>query len=516
MVIPLRSFLSTEDLVHRLLSIESRVKDFYRFWQVHAPHYTDHGKTHCKTLEKNLDELIPDDFKNEIDEYEIFLLLSSVYLHDVGIMCATKVKEEDEKIRESHHERSRQFIIDNMKDVLNGSERYVVGNISFAHRDIVPLSDIVRVKTVRHSTLGNKEVRVRFLAGLLRLADSCDLCHTRTTRDLATVSKLSEEASFHHALHERVSGISFDTKEKTICLDLNIASNKEKSICQKYLVNRLQTSLNSVKDTLIRNSIFYIDVSARFTKAATLTTELVVPKEKKVLQRIVEKEHEIYASRAWALYREKNYKESLKYCKKALKSDSKNSLVWYIKAKDHANLGELEEARKSFDKSVELASEDFYWHASGHFYGEVLLNYKKSFQLLKKAHQQNPNDVVNALNYAEALVTVGKIQEGYNLATRIWTKTTDIVRVFNAWTIRVYSLFLMGDKQKGLEELKNLFCFFKVSPTSLSKESEWTYNKIRKYITESSLSNDVKGLLSALIGLAEGKVSVDDFEKKLN
>lgn len=526
MVTSLRSHLSTEDFRERLANIERRMKDLYRFWQVHAPHYTDHGETHCKAVEKNLDELIPDELKNEVNEYEIFLLLSSVYLHDVGIMCAVTNEEENEEIRKNHHKRSEEFIINNVKDVLLGPERYVVGRIAFAHRDFVSLEDVILERTIRHSTLGNKQVRVRYLAGLLRLADSCDLCHTRTTEDITTIGKLSEEASFHHALHERVSGITFDTKEKTIYLDLNIASHEEKGICEKYLVANLQKSLASVKDHLIRNGIVYIGVTPRFTIASTFTTKLTVPKKMKAVEetattaraqwtRAIESDRLI--RKAHALSGENKYKESLKYCRDALKLAPKNPFVWLIKARNHAQLSELKGACRSYDKAAEFGSDNpFYNSDIGHFYGEVMLDYKKSITFFEKAYQQSPSDIVRTLNYAEALITVDKPQEAYNLATRIWSKTTDIVRRFHSGTIRVISLFFLGDQKKGLQELEEFFYFVKGCYSLIKENNEWVYNKIRKYVHDSSLDKHVKDLLTKLIDLAEAKISVDDFEKELD
>lgn len=522
MVVSVRSHLSTDDFRIRLANTEIRMKDFYRFWQVHSPHYTDHGETHCKTVEKNLDELIPDDIKSELNEYEIFLLLSSVYLHDVGIMCATTSGEKNEEIRRNHHKRSEQFIIENMKDLLSGPERDAVGKISLAHRDEIPLDDIVMERTIRHSLLGNKQVRMRFLAALLRLADSCDLCHTRTTEDIASLGKLSPEASFHHALHERVSGILFDTKEKTIFLDLNIAFDEEKSICQKHLVDSLQRSLNSVKDQLVKNGIVYVEVVPRFTKTATLTTKLSAPKkmEEAIGSFVTGKLPIPKTARALrqgdTLYHKKEYEKSLGYCKKALKIDKTNPFAWFMKGRNEAELGKLKEASSSYENAAKFSHENpFFTSNAGHFFGEIMLDYEKSVSLYKKAYQQDPRNVLATLNLAESLITVGEAQEAYNLATRVWNTTTEILRRFHSWTIRVISLFFLGEQQKALIELEDFIHYYKASSSLIREKNEWVYNKIRKYATQSLLDSNVKGLLNAVIDLAEGKIPISEFEQKV-
>jgi exopolyphosphatase/pppGpp-phosphohydrolase len=201
----LRSFLHDSDLNNRLSCVETHLKGLLQFWQVHSPHYTCHGENHCEAVEQNLDELIPYQSKNSLDEYEIFLLLCGVFLHDIGIMCATKNDEEKQVIREAHHERSREYVTNNLKDLFSAPERHVIGEICYAHRDFVRIDDIQEKKIIRHSNLGNKEIRVRFLAALLRLADCCDICHTRTVEGLTSVTKPPEYSKFHHALHKRVS-----------------------------------------------------------------------------------------------------------------------------------------------------------------------------------------------------------------------------------------------------------------------------------------------------------------------
>lgn len=516
MVVCLRTLIHTEEFNHRLLNLEERTKNLFRFWQVHSPHYTDHGKSHCEAVERNLDELIPDDIKYEMNEYEIFLLLVGVLLHDIGIMCATKTEEENKKIRETHHERSRQFVVNNLKELLNGPERYIVGEICFAHRDFVPLAKIVKVKTIRHPVLGNREVRVRFLAGLLRLADSCEICHTRTSEDLVGISKLSDEATFFHTLHERVSGITFDKKDKSIYIDLNIATNKEKPICREYIINNIQGSLDSVRDCLIRNGVIYIDVVPKFSLTNTLTSKLTIPKrEKKKPSPQVSFESRI-TREAWFFHKIKQYKKSLERCNMVLKKNPKNAFMWHLKAVVCDDSGDTEGARESFKRCLEIDPKNAqYLSNAGHFYGETLLEIEKSFEFFKKAYQFRPNDTILILNYAEALVTVGKVQEGYNLATKYWNESNDTLMSFNAHFIRVYSLFFMGKKEDGLKELNNLFLFFKTCPLSPKQDNRWTYNKIRKYIGDSEIQNDIKKILADTIDLLELKLSVEDFEKKL-
>ena len=515
MITPLRSFLTTRDFGNRLSVIEERVKDLLQYWQAHAPHYTDHGKSHCKAVEKNLDELIPDDIKTAMNEYEIFLLLLGVSLHDVGIMCATTSDEENYKIRETHHERSKQFVLNKLKDTLNASERYLVGEICLAHRDFVNLGNIEKVKTIRHSSLGNMDVRIRFLAGLLRLADACDICHTRTSEEFVSISKPPDESDFFHALHDRVSGIRFDAEEKTMLIDFNIASVKEKDVCKEYLVDGIQGTLNSVRDYLTRNGVIYINVEPRFSITDTLTSKLRKPrkiKKKKKPKSVVEIEKMM--KKAHSFYRKENYQKSLEYLQKVKEKRPKSAALWGLIADAQCRLENLEEAREAWDRCLEYDSENAtHLTNAGHFYGEYLLDIEKGFDLIEKAYQIRPSDTTHALNYAEGLITVGRAQEGCNIATKYLKEGNEIDNTLNAYFIVTCSLCILG-KTEWLRELKNLVMFLRSAPPSLKKTNVWTYNKIRNYISKSKLKKDVKKILTDTIDLMELKLSIEDFEKK--
>ena len=493
-------------------------RDFFRFWQVHAPHFTDHGETHSKTVEMNLDELIPDPVKSRFNEYETFLLLSSVWLHDIGIMCATKTEEAPGKIRANHHERSRHFVLSNLKELLNIQEQYVVGEICYAHRDFVPIQEVKATKTIRHDVLGNKEVRIRFLAGLLRLADSCDLCHTRTSESLADISKFSEETRFYHTLHERVSGISFDQKAKAIYIDIDIGFDDEKPICREYIVDKLQRSLDSVKNVLIRNGVFYIDVIPRFCKVH-ITTKLAPPKPPKKIPEISRtipkdllKKLEV-ERKARELYLEENYPESLTSYNKILEEDPDNALIWFYKAEAHSKLGELTEAGDCYEKCIELEPDnEIFLSLAGHFFGEICLDNEKSYTYFEMVFKLEPEEMLNALNFAEALVTMDRAEEAYNIATQFWRKATDTMLMLNAQFIRILSLFFKNDEAEGLAEIKRLTHLLRAFPPSV--ENPWEYNKIRRYIKESTLGKQTKTLLMSTLDLVKSKISVNDFEKK--
>lgn len=513
----LESLLHNPDFQLRLQNLEKRIKeDYLKFWQVHAPHYTDHGETHCEAISINLNELIPDNVKENLNEYEIFLLLSSVLLHDIGMMCAVKKGEKTEDIRLKHHERSREFISKNLTDLLNYHERLIIGEISHAHVDSVSLERVDESKVIRHPKLGDTKIRVRFLASLLRFADACDICHTRTSEEFVGVSKLSEESTFHHNLHERVSGIDFDQQNRSIMLSINIGSGKEKTICNEYIVDKLRKCFNTVRDIFIRNDIFYVDIVPNYSHQEVLEP-LSIPssvREKRKLVPFEGKTTELEA-RTRIAHLKGEYEKTIDLAGKILKEKPNDLLFLSLMADGFSNLGDLEKATEYFDKVIALdPKSSIYWTNSGHFFGEINLDFEKGFKCLKKAYEINPKNTTVILNYAEALNTVGEYDEAYQISTKCWKESSEIDHICNAQVIRISSLFLKSRKEEGLKEIHRLIELYKGLPEA--PETGWIYEKISKYLQDTLSDTKDKRLLSALFDLRKKKITVGDFEKKFS
>jgi hypothetical protein len=73
----------------RLQDMEKKADQRYLslLGQRHGSHA---GILHCKNIEAYLDRAVPDDVKHQFSSTEIFLLLSSIVLHDIGKVSATE------------------------------------------------------------------------------------------------------------------------------------------------------------------------------------------------------------------------------------------------------------------------------------------------------------------------------------------------------------------------------------------------------------------------------------------
>jgi hypothetical protein len=100
------------------------------------PYYTLHDFNHSEQVERNLDELIPDEVKHSLNAEEIYFLIVSAWLHDWGMIG--QHDEEPESIRDNHHERTEEFFLERWAHIpeLNHAQATYIGRISKGHRKV--------------------------------------------------------------------------------------------------------------------------------------------------------------------------------------------------------------------------------------------------------------------------------------------------------------------------------------------------------------------------------------------
>ena len=249
------SLIKDDNLNKKLEDIRKYAKEnLLRFWQIHAPHFVDHGETHCLSVESLLSRIIPEQIKSNLSEYEVFLLLCGVWLHDIG-MLSKKNTETDEQVRSNHHERSRTLIRKELPEInFTDDERYIVGEIAYFHRKIVDINDAIEFyETQTDSKL--LKVRVKFLCALIRLADGCEIAHSRSSRKLLKIACVDDEARFHHEIQLHVSAINFDHVSHEILVQARVKDEKDASKLTTFVGSSLEKELSSVKQVLFKNGI---------------------------------------------------------------------------------------------------------------------------------------------------------------------------------------------------------------------------------------------------------------------
>ena len=113
---------------------------------------------------------------SELNDKEVFLLLVGAYCHDLGMFLGGHQNESPQEIRLHHHERSAGLIeslVTGHYINLDTFEVTVAKIIARAHRSV----DIDEVPAEHNAE--QSVIRTRLLSALLRIADACDLDHTR-------------------------------------------------------------------------------------------------------------------------------------------------------------------------------------------------------------------------------------------------------------------------------------------------------------------------------------------------
>ncbi len=170
--------------------------------------YTNHDVSHSDQVLLNLDWIIPPKVFNNLNKYEIQILLIACYLHDVGMAVGEKEADELiesgdfqlykkqsiltdkdksdkelllEYVRFIHHKRSEKYIIENYKElgIENIGIARAVAIVTRGHRE-EDLSDAEEFDNRFFVISGKDPVCLSFLASCLRLADEVDITRIRT------------------------------------------------------------------------------------------------------------------------------------------------------------------------------------------------------------------------------------------------------------------------------------------------------------------------------------------------
>ncbi len=208
--------------------------------------FTPHGIDHCKALENNLYDLIPDPVDPEkekeraiqtnklqcngsnqeepLTEVERFYLIISAWLHDLGMIKqdnAEDAKKSEEELRNEHHTRSENYIVEHFAKLkLHENEATIFGQIAFYHRRRCSIQECMeKVKITEYEDV----LRVRLLAAYVRLADAMHADITRVpAHDYAILLTYNIPAfnKIHWLKSHFVLGMTPDLKDKSITITL--------------------------------------------------------------------------------------------------------------------------------------------------------------------------------------------------------------------------------------------------------------------------------------------------------
>lgn len=281
------------DYAIKLKIVEKKTEEIWEKGELYHTYYTLHGMKHSNAVINILDLLVAglsDD--DQLEEIEIFCLLSAAYLHDVGMQCKYPddeariklISEAKNKpytlqdlIRDEHHLRSGRYIKENLKTLdLDQYESECVRLISEGHREVNLHSD-----NYESQAIGFKRVRVRLLSSLLRLADELDIDYKRAPETLYEILKedMPNFSRLQWLKHYYTSGVIIDpvTKERKrkLSIEINCQYPREdegRKITEVLVLKPIEEKLDELNTIFLENGL-KIDITHKL-KLNTYLSEI--------------------------------------------------------------------------------------------------------------------------------------------------------------------------------------------------------------------------------------------------
>lgn len=237
------------------------------------PEYTIHDVRHSEQVLIILNWLIPESLKVQMNSYEIFFLIASSYLHDIGMVNFPELFDEklgknaDEirnNIRKNHHVRSEKFIINNYLElgIENEHQARIIGRICRGHREA--LMDNKMYNNREMYTSRNIPINVPFLSALLQIADDLDLSFERTPFILYKTIKPKNDLSLREwDRHLSTCGVGLDSENKARIIISAKCSNSDIHRSLKQLELLIQDKLDFLPDVLFQYRNYVADLPQR-------------------------------------------------------------------------------------------------------------------------------------------------------------------------------------------------------------------------------------------------------------
>ncbi|GAB5440113.1 MAG: hypothetical protein Fues2KO_04620 [Fuerstiella sp.] len=229
----------------------------------HLPHYTDHSSNHMRRIEEALDRMLfpREDQSASLASFdptpaEAAFLLASVWLHDIGMVYgifedekATEGKDIDwETIRTDHEIRASRYIQHHWRQHCSWSnvEKINLAEICVHHRRKHRFESFA---PEFGRDRNGRQIRLRILGALLRLADACHIDATRTPeclRNFFDSVGMPVESKSHWGLPLLVESVDFNHSLKTIdlkCYFPRVSRHGTATIDFGVLVDRLADGL---------------------------------------------------------------------------------------------------------------------------------------------------------------------------------------------------------------------------------------------------------------------------------
>jgi hypothetical protein len=223
----LREKTGGDILLHEIEAIKNEAIPLLKEILVTFSEFTPHDMSHSELVLKRMNDVIPDSLKEELRSYEIYFLIVSAYLHDLGMAklgyldLPEALKNNSEKlkeyIRDNHNIRSEKYIIDNYNKlkISDINQARIIGKICRGHRKESLDNDILFDP---RQTYKDEIINVPFLASILRVCDELDLTFERIpliVYEMGLINNPSSKSEWEK--HLSVEGVALDPEGQLRC-----------------------------------------------------------------------------------------------------------------------------------------------------------------------------------------------------------------------------------------------------------------------------------------------------------
>lgn len=284
----LLSFITDDRLLTSLSQIKEASEDI---WASDAPRiirdYTDHGQLHCQRLSDLAFSILQANDRKPLQSNEMYLLLASIYLHDIGMQCDIKMFpeiksraellgakfsqpfpptpssdfsiEEQKEIRSNHNFLSASWI-----DYAQSTGLTALGNASKSIPEelVDDLIDICKyhsklaISSCQQQFLLDPNSRKQLIAAILRFADELDIDSKRVNIETVKYFAINSQNAIYWWIHNNTKIVFSDRNVIEIIIRLSPKDYEEISnSIHKLFITEFQTKNLQVLTVLAQNGI---------------------------------------------------------------------------------------------------------------------------------------------------------------------------------------------------------------------------------------------------------------------
>lgn len=210
---------NAEELFAQYIQTKRYLEDeMYPWVQAECSWYTDHGEQHINSVINQASRLLRDELRNpeegELNELDIFVLLTGILWHDVGMI-----------VNRSEHDRISTEVSGRFQDMAFPSTgvKGTVDDIIKGHRNRSGL-DIPQKNTSFNIHSRVYTLYPKALAGILRFADEISETQERVSGDSWVRSTVPEESQIFWRYAQSIQGCYPDINGKSIRMNIELTN----------------------------------------------------------------------------------------------------------------------------------------------------------------------------------------------------------------------------------------------------------------------------------------------------